>query len=157
MIETEKKSRRDFITGLVNKYGKERTSLLPVLQDFQKKFRYIDEDSQQEIANALSIHPVEVNSVISFYAFLYDKPRGKHTVRLCKNIICRFHGNKELTEMLKNKLKEINKGKSAEDRIEIELVSCIGLCDRSPSMLIDERVYEKINPQNAADILGGLS
>jgi len=157
MNETEKKSRKDFITGLITKYGKERSSLLPVLQEFQKKFRYIDENSQQEIADALNIHPVEVNSVISFYAFLYDKPRGKHTIRLCKNIICKFHGNEELTDILKDKLKEINNGKSAEDSIEIELVNCIGLCDRSPSMLVDECVYEKINPQKAAEILGGLS
>lgn len=157
MNEAEKKFRKDFITELVNRFGKERTSLFPVLQEFQKKFRYIDENSQQGIADALNIHPVEVNSVISFYSFLYDKPRGKHTVRLCKNIICKFHGNKELGDMLKEKLKVINNNKSAEDRIDIELVSCIGLCDRSPSMLIDERVYEKINPQKAAEILGGLS
>lgn len=157
MNEKEKNLRKKFITELTEKYGTERTYLLPILQEFQKKFRYIDENSQQEIAGALHIHPVEVYSVISFYAFLYDKPRGKYNIRLCKNIICRYHGNKELAEMIEERLKILNKDKSEEDKITLELVYCNGLCDRSPSMLINDNVYEKIDPQKALEIIGGMS
>ncbi|MBV6477864.1 MAG: NADH-quinone oxidoreductase subunit E [Ignavibacteria bacterium] len=157
MTDKDKKIKTEFIASLVRLYGKDRSSLLPVLQEFQKKFRYIDEYSQQEIADALSIHPVEVNSIISFYAFLYDKPRGKHTIRICKNIVCKFHGNKELSKFMEKKVSEFNKDKSEESKITIEYVNCIGLCDRSPSMLVDEKVYEKINPHNAEAILEELS
>lgn len=156
MNNDEKNIRNDFIAKLVKIHGSERTSLLPVLQDFQKKFSYIDGHSQQEIARLMNLHPVEVQSVISFYSFLYDKPRGRNVVRFCKNIVCDFHGSKNIAEALKKEL-QISEGETTPDgRITLEMTNCFGLCDKSPSMVVNEIVYENIDEHKVLNIIRQL-
>ncbi|MCF8265532.1 MAG: NAD(P)H-dependent oxidoreductase subunit E, partial [Melioribacteraceae bacterium] len=92
----EKNSITEEITGLIEQFGRDRSSLLPVLQGVQRKHQHISDFAQQEIARLLDIHPVEVFSVISFYSFLHSKPKGRKTIRLCKTIICDLLGKNEI-------------------------------------------------------------
>lgn len=156
MKDSDKKIRSEFILTLIKKFGKERTSLLPILQEIQKKFSYIDEFSQQETARHLNIHPVEVYSVISFYAFLYDSPRGRNVIRFCKNIICDFHGSKEIAEAVKSELGIDFNQTTKDGKATLELVNCFGLCDKSPSMLINNKVYENIDNETAIKLIKDL-
>ncbi|MBS1518149.1 MAG: NAD(P)H-dependent oxidoreductase subunit E [Bacteroidetes bacterium] len=156
MNDIEKNKRREFVSELMNKYVPDRTSLLPILQDFQEKFGYIDEYSQQLIAFELDIHPVEVNSVISFYAFLYDKPVGRNIVRICKNIVCEFNGSKEISDAVIKEFK-INPGETTPDgKLTFEHVNCFGLCDKSPSMMVNGEIFENINKESALKIIKEL-
>jgi len=156
MNDIEKNIRIEFIEELIRIHGCERTSLLPVLQEFQKKFFYIDEYSQQEIADKMNIHPVEVHSVITFYAFLYEKPRGRNTVRICKNIVCDFHGSNIIAKALMEEL-NISPGETSNDgRVTLELINCFGLCDKSPSMVVNEDVYENMDKEKALNIIRQL-
>ena len=88
MLVFEKSSLAKEIELLVEKFGRDRSSLLSILQEIQKSHRYISEYAQQEVSRQLSIHPVEVYSVISFYAFLNSEPKGRNIVRLCRTITC---------------------------------------------------------------------
>ena len=156
MNDKDKNIRNDFIKELVNKHGINRTALLPVLQDFQNEFGFIDEHSIQIIAFALDIHPVEVSSVISFYSFLYDKPMGRNVVRICKNIVCEFHGSNEIANIIKEEF-NINAGETTKDgKLTFEQISCFGLCDKSPSMMVNGNVYENMNKESALKILRNL-
>lgn len=69
MLVLEKNAMTDEIEQLVEKYGRERSSLIPILQDIQRKHKHIPDFAQQEVARLLDIHPVEVFSVISFIHF----------------------------------------------------------------------------------------
>lgn len=156
MCETGKLSRNDFICELVKKLGNERKSLLPILQEIQKKFNYIDEHSQQVVADLLNLHPVEVNSVISFYAFLYDSPRGRNIVRVCKNIVCEFHGSKGIAKALRDEL-GIDFDQTTDDgRVTLEYANCFGMCDKSPSILINDNIHEKVNKETVLNLIREL-
>lgn len=156
MKDSEKYIRSEFILELVKKFGKERTALLPILQDIQKKFLYIDEHSQQEVARLLNIHPVEVNGVISFYAFLYDTPRGRNTVRVCKNIICNYHGSREIAKALCTELGIGFDETTNDGKVTLEYANCFGMCDKSPSMLVNDQIYEKVNKETALNLIRDL-
>ena len=84
MLVVEKNALSEEIESYVKKYGKDRSSLLPMLQAIQRKHRYISDFAQQEVARLLDIHPVEVYSVISFYSFLHSKPKGRNIVRFVR-------------------------------------------------------------------------
>lgn len=156
MCETGNKLRIEFITSLLKKFGFERNSLLPILQEIQRKYNYIDEYSQQVVAEMLHIHPVEVNGVISFYAFLYDKPRGRNIVKLCKNIVCEFHGSNGIAQALQDEL-GINFDQTTKDgKITLEYANCFGMCDKSPSILINDRIYEKVNKETVLNLIREL-
>lgn len=156
MNDSEKNKRSEFIQMLVQRFGTERSALLQILQEIQKKFFYIDEHSQQEAARLLNIHPVEVNSVISFYAFLYDKPRGRNTVRVCKNIICNYHGSSEISKALSSELGIGFNETTKDGKVTLEYANCFGMCDKSPSILINDQIYERINKETALNLIRDL-
>ncbi|MEZ4823754.1 MAG: NAD(P)H-dependent oxidoreductase subunit E, partial [Ignavibacteria bacterium] len=108
------------------------------------------------VADLLNIHPVEVNSVISFYAFLYDAPRGRNIVRVCKNIVCEFHGSKGIAKALSDEL-GIEFDQTTEDgRVTLEYANCFGMCDKSPSILINDKIHEKVSKETALKLIREL-
>lgn len=153
MLVLEKNAMADEIERLVDKYGKNRSSLLPILQEIQKKHKHIPDYAQQEIARLLDIHPVEVYSVISFYSFLNTKPKGRNIVRLCQTITCDLAGKKSVANAIEREL-GIKFGETTKDnKFTLEYVNCLGMCDQGPALLINERVYPKVNPEKAIQIL----
>jgi len=153
MLVLEKNAMTEEIEQLVEKYGKSRSSLLPILQDLQRKHKYIPDFAQQEIARLLDIHPVEVYSVISFYSFLNTHPKGRNIVRLCQTITCDLAGKTGIAKALEREL-GIKFGETTKDnKFTLEYVNCLGMCDQGPAVLINERVYPKITPEKAVQIL----
>lgn len=153
MLVLEKNAMTDEIERLVDKFGKNRSSLLPILQEIQKKHKHIPDYAQQEIARLLDIHPVEIYSVISFYSFLNTKPKGRNIVRLCQTITCDLAGKKSVANAIEREL-GIKFGETTKDnKFTLEYVNCLGMCDQGPALLINERVYPKVNPERAIQIL----
>jgi len=153
MLILEKNAMTEEIEQLVEKYGKNRSSLLPILQDIQRKHKHIPDFAQQEIARLLDIHPVEVFSVISFYAFLNTKPKGRYIVRLCQTITCDMHGKADVAKAIEREL-GISFGETTKDnKFTLEYANCLGMCDQGPAMIINERVYTKLTPEKAVQIL----
>jgi len=153
MLIEEKTSLAEEIVILVNKYGSDRSSLLTILHEIQKKHRYISDYAQQEIARHLNIHPVEVYSVISFYSFLNSKPKGRNIVRICKTISCDMKGKDALVNAIERELK-VNIGETTRDnKFTVEYANCLGLCDVSPVMSINDRVYTELTPEKAVQLL----
>ena len=153
MLILEKNAMTDEIEKLVDNNGKDRSALLPILQEIQKKHKHIPDYAQQEIARLLDIHPVEVYSVISFYSFLNTEPKGKNIVRLCQTITCDMAGKEAVAKAIEREL-GIKFGETTKDnKFTLEYVNCLGMCDQGPALLINERVYPKVNPEKAVQIL----
>lgn len=153
MLVVEKNSLTVEIEAAVEKYGNSRSSLLPVLQDIQRKHKYISEFAQQETARLLGIHPVEVYSVISFYSFLHSKPMGRNIVRLCQTITCDLMGKDEVANAIKREL-GIGFGETSKDnKFTLEYANCLGMCDQGPAMLINDKIYSKLSPEKAISII----
>jgi len=70
VLLTERDRIRKSLAELVQRYGKNRSSLLPILQEIQRQHYHISEYAMQVVADLLDIHPVEVFAVVSFYSFL---------------------------------------------------------------------------------------
>ncbi|MCK5088031.1 MAG: NADH-quinone oxidoreductase subunit NuoE [Melioribacteraceae bacterium] len=157
MLVLEKNSLTAEIENLVEKYGIERSSLLPIIQDVQREHKYVSDYAQQEIARLLNIHPVEVFSVISFYSFLYSKPRGRNIVRLCQTITCEMVGKEHVARAIEREL-GISFGETTKDeKITLEYANCLGMCDQGPAMIVNERVYSHLTPEKAVQILNEIN
>jgi len=143
----------DEIEGLVQQFGKTRAALMPILQSIQTKYQYISDYAQQEIATQLGIHPVEVYSVISFYAFLHDTPKGKNIVRLCRTISCEFADKCSVERAIEREL-GIKFGETTKDlKISLEYTNCLGMCDQGPAMIVNDRIHTRLTPEKAVQIL----
>jgi NADH:ubiquinone oxidoreductase subunit E len=156
MLVSERTSLTGEIEKLVDLYGKDRSSLLPILQAVERRYRYIPDFAMQEIANLLDIHPVEVYSVVTFYSFLHSKPRGRNIIRLCRTIICDISGKDNVESAITREL-GISFGETTPDkRVTLEYTNCLGMCDQGPAMMVNDRVYTGLTPEMAVEILNEI-
>ena len=156
MLVLEKNSLSEEIEQLVDLFGKDRSSLLPILQSIEKKHNYISDFAQQEVARMLDIHPVEVFSVITFYSFLTYKPKGRNIVRLCQTITCDMFGKKAVADAIQREL-GIKFGETTKDKkVTLEYANCLGMCDQGPAMLVNDQVYSHLTPEKAVEILSEI-
>lgn len=101
----------------------------------------------------LDIHPVEVYGVITFYEFLSTKPKGKYIIRLCQTISCNLAGKEAIGKTLEREL-GIKFGETSLDKkYTLEYANCIGMCDQSPALLVNEQVFTKLTPYKVVEIL----
>ncbi|MGA2258162.1 MAG: NAD(P)H-dependent oxidoreductase subunit E, partial [Thermoguttaceae bacterium] len=92
MLLTERERLREELLELIGQIGHDRSALLPILQEVQRKYFHISEYCMQVIADLLDLHPVEVHSVVSFYSFLDERSQGQFVIRLCRTVTCDMAG-----------------------------------------------------------------
>jgi NADH:ubiquinone oxidoreductase subunit E len=156
MLVYEKNEVIDEIKEMVDRFGRGREALMPILQELQGRHHCISDFAQQEIARQLAIHPVEIHSVISFYTFLNEKMRGQNHVRLCRTISCEMAGKKKIVHAIQREL-GIKFGQTTKDgKITLEYTNCLGMCDQGPAMLVNDSVHGKLTPEKAVEILNEI-
>ena len=155
MFVTQREKIAEDIRALSEKYGKDRSALIPILQEIQKKYSRISDFAMQTVADLLGIHPVEVYGVVSFYSFLSSKPYGRFVIRLCRTISCDMLGKDRVAKQLENDL-GIGFGETTPDGIfTLEWANCLGMCDQGPAMLINDQVFTKVSAEKVHEILQG--
>jgi len=148
MTASQQEQLRAEIVGLVDKIGPGRSSLIPILEDIKRRYRAVDDEAMQVVADMLDIHPVEVYSVASFYAFLHGAPQGVNVIRLCRTLSCDFAGKEAVADALRDEL-GIDFGESTDDGLfTLEWASCIGMCDQGPALLLNDEVHTRVSPDD---------
>lgn len=153
MFVEEKTSLAEEIESLVKEFGNDRSALLTILHQIQKKHRYISEYAQQEIARHLKLQPVEVYSVVSFYAFLNSEPKGRNIVRICRTVSCEMKNKDDIEKAIERELQIKIGGTTKDNKFTVEYANCLGLCDVAPAMSINDRVYTRLTPEKAVQLL----
>ncbi len=141
------------VKKLAQKHGRDRESLLPILQGLVESKRYINEHAMIEIARELEISTSEVYGTATFYSFLDTKPRGKYVIRVCKTITCSMKGKNQILLALEDALK-IKLGETTIDkRFTLLETNCLGWCHKAPAMLINDEVYTELTPELVRQIV----
>jgi [NiFe] hydrogenase diaphorase moiety large subunit len=153
MLTAEQERLRDEITAIVDRHGRDRSNLIPILQDVKREYHGVDGTSMQVIADLVEIHPVEVYSVASFYAFLHGAPGGKYVVRLCGTLSCDFAGKSAVAEALQDELGVGFDETTGDGLFTLEWASCVGMCDQGPALLVNDTVHTKVTPESARKIV----
>ena len=152
LITTQEKILHD-IEKWLEGTERDRTILIPLLQKIQSKYNYVSEYSMQVVADLLDTPPAEVFGVVSFYSYLYDNPRGRHIIRLCRTISCDLAGKAQVAHQLESNL-GIKFGETTKDgEYSLEWTNCIGFCDQGPAMMIDDEVHSNLKPEEIHQLL----
>jgi NADH:ubiquinone oxidoreductase subunit E len=153
MLVTERERLREELVGLADKYGRQRSALMAILQEVQRRYSRISEYAMQLIADLLDIHPVEVYSVVSFYSFLGDQPQGQFVIRLCRTITCDMAGKSQIARQLENDLGIRFGQTTADGKFTLCWANCLGMCDQGPAMLVNDRIFTRVTPESVHGIL----
>ena len=119
--------------------------LLPILHALQEEFGYIDREAEPMIAGALNISRAEVHGVVTFYHDFREKPAGRHVLKLCRAEACQAAGGDALAARASERLGVALGATTADGRVTLEPVYCLGLCSVSPSAMLDGNVHARLD------------
>ncbi|MDD4150397.1 MAG: NADH-quinone oxidoreductase subunit NuoE [Bacteroidales bacterium] len=141
------------INEKIEKFGKERHALMPILQGIVADKNYITEDELLLVAEALNLSAADVYGTATFYTFLDVVPRGKYVIRVCKTISCHMAGKDDIIETLEKTL-SVKLGETTTDKkFTLLQANCMGWCHKGPVMLINDEVYPELTPEKAIAII----
>jgi NADH-quinone oxidoreductase subunit E len=138
---------------LVLKYPVKRSALIPMLLYAQDEIGYLSDAVIDEIADRLSITPLDVRNVASYYSMLRFKPVGKYNVQVCTNISCMLRGAYDLFEHLEEKLGIGHKGVTADGLFSLEEVECIGVCCWAPAIQVNYDFHDDLTNDKVDEVL----
>ena len=141
------------IDEIIKNNKEEDDALIEVLHKVQAVLGYIPPKVQKRIAIGLGVAPGKVSSVISFYTYFTENPRGKYQIAICKGTACYVKGSKDIIAKIEDKY-GISSGESTEDGIfSLEVVRCLGACGLAPVMTVNGKAHGLLNPEKAVTIL----
>jgi NADH-quinone oxidoreductase subunit E len=138
---------------LVEKHGKTRNALMPVLQGVVAREKFLSEDSMIAVARELDLSAADVYGTASFYTFLDIKPRGKNIIRVCKTISCHMQGKDAIIKAIEDHLKVKIGETSRDDKFTLLTANCLGWCHKGPVMLVNDEVFPSVTPEKAIAII----
>ncbi len=142
-------TREEAVTAACQAYGSNRSRLLDIARDVQERLGCVDSQSVGRIAEELSIPRVEVESLVSFYSFLYSEPQGQVRISLSNDVTDRMKGADRIAAELEEEL-GIQVGETTPDgRFSLEYASCIGQSDQAPAALVNDLVVPRLGPATA--------
>jgi NADH-quinone oxidoreductase subunit E len=143
----------NLVKELSDKHGRQRESLMPILQGIVQEHNYLTDEAMVEVAKELDISAAEVYGTASFYTFLDTQVKGKYVIRVCKTITCSMKGKSDIIHTLEDILK-IKVGETTTDRrFSMIETNCIGWCHKAPAILINEMPYTELTPEKVSEII----
>jgi formate dehydrogenase subunit gamma len=130
--------------------------LLPILHALQEEFGYIDREAEPLIADILNVTRAEVHGVITFYHDFRHAPPARHVLKLCRAEACQSTGGDKLAARAEAKIGVAFGDATADGRVSLEPVYCLGLCAVAPSAMLDGRVIGRVDEEKLDVLLAEI-
>ncbi len=143
----------NLVKELSAKHGRQRESLMPILQDIVIKHSYLTDEAMVEVAKELDISAAEVYGTASFYTFLDTQARGRYVIRVCKTITCSMKGKSDIIQTIEEMLRIKVGETTADNQFSLLETNCIGWCHKAPAILINEMPYTELTPEKVSEII----
>jgi bidirectional [NiFe] hydrogenase diaphorase subunit len=107
------------------------------------------------IAHSLKLPPSRVYGVATFYHFFSLTPKGQHTCVVCTGTPCYVKGAANVLAAIEQH-SHIRAGQTtADNRLSLEKVRCIGACGLAPLLILDGKVVGHQTEESALEHLKG--
>ncbi|GAB6107114.1 NADH-quinone oxidoreductase subunit NuoE family protein [Fusibacter bizertensis] len=141
------------LDAFIVKQDAQEESLIAILHKAQELFGYLPSELQLYVARKLNIPAAKVYGVVSFYSYFTQEKRGKHTISICMGTACFVKGAEKVMHEFTEQL-EIESGKNTADGIfTLKDVRCIGACGLAPVVMIDDKVFGHVKPDDVSKII----
>ena len=129
---------------------------MDIVTAVQKQYCHVSNEAMDLIAAEVGISKVEVRSIVSFYAFFSEKPKGEIVIHVCNDTVDVMKGVEAIAEAFMDEL-GINFGETSKDgKFSLEYTPCIGMCDQAPAILINDVVYTNLSADKVKAIVAEL-
>jgi len=146
----------EVVRTVVQKYGGQKRAVIQILQDLQRRFRWLAPETLEAVARQMDVPPAHVFSVATFYKSFSLEPRGRHLCTVCMGTACHVRGGADILEHFERRL-GIRAGETSPDQeFTLERVNCLGACALAPLAVVDGRYYSQMNGAKADKVLEAL-
>jgi len=143
----------DKINEICDSFDNEPLELINVLHKTQEHFGYLPAEVQEAIAAKMNIPAAQVYGVVTFYSFFTMTPRGKHPISICMGTACYVRGAEKVLDEFRKEL-AIQVGQTTADgKFSLSSLRCVGACGLAPVVLVGDKTYGRVAPDDVKSIL----
>ena len=144
----------DQIKTLCAKFNNDGGELINVLHGAQEMFGYLPAEVQEVVAQELNVSVAHVYGVVTFYSFFSMLPKGQHPISICMGTACYVRGAERVLDEFKRQL-DVKVGETTPDgKFSLSCLRCVGACGLAPVVMIGEKVYGRVSPDDVKKIVG---
>ena len=132
---------RAAIAGMIAQAAAPRAACTDVLRYIQAQRRYVSDALLAQAAGLLGMPVAALDEVATFYNLIFRRPVGERVLFLCDSVTCWMLGQPDLQAHLFRRL-GIKPGEtSADGKITLLPIVCLGHCDHAPAMLLGDALH----------------
>jgi NADH-quinone oxidoreductase subunit E len=129
------------------------SDVIPLLQAVQGRYGYLPAEVLELIAKRTRISLTQMYGVATFYERFRFKPVGKHLVHACHGTACHVNGAKQISRAIHQTLQIGDRETTPDLCFTLETVACLGCCSLAPVMMVDQKVFGRLSPLRAQQVL----
>ncbi len=144
------------IEDAIAPYPEPAAAVLPVLHILQGESGFISREAEDWVAAKLSVDPIRVREILSFYTMFRTVPGGKHTLRVCRNLSCHLAGADDILAFIGDRLGIASGGTTPDGLFSLVTAECLGNCDHAPCLQVDGIDHGPISRESVAALIEEL-
>jgi NADH-quinone oxidoreductase subunit E len=144
----------------IAKYPPERkaSAVMAALAIAQDEKGWLPTDVMDFVAEYLSMPPIAVYEVATFYEMFNTKPSGKYKLTICTNLPCALQNASQAARHLKDKLGIDFNETTADGLFTLKEGECFGACGDAPVVLVNnKRLCSWMKPEALDGLIAELS
>lgn len=139
------------------RYPTRQAVLLPALHLVHEHLGHVPRQAVIEIGELLGLAPAEVQDALSFYGFFkQEAPVGRYRLWVCRSLSCALRGGETLLAYLQRRLGIAPGQTTADGKITLEYAECLGACDHSPALLVNDVLHRSMTEEKMERLLAQL-
>lgn len=137
-------------------YPQSRSAVMPLLYIAQEELGHVTQQAVEWVAARLSMAPVQVWEVATFYTMFHKQPVGRYHIQVCRTLPCALRGARTISEFVHQRF-GLKPGEVTQDGMwSFEEVECLGSCGTAPMCQINDAFFENLTEQRLGEILGRI-
>jgi NADH-quinone oxidoreductase subunit E len=116
-----------------------QSAVMAALDIAQDEKGWLSVEVLEDIAQYLSMPPIAVQEVATFYNMYNTSPVGKSKISVCTNLPCALSGGESAAQYLRKKLGIGYKETTSDNQFTLIEGECMGACGDAPVMLVNNK------------------
>lgn len=128
--------------------------ILPACQEINEHFGWVSPEAAELVAQHLGTTQTRVFAILTFYADFRTAPRGHHHMLLCHGMSCYVMGSSKLVQTMQDQYGVADGDTTADEQMSVQVANfCLGVCDRSPVVKIDDVYHGHVTPESLTELV----
>lgn len=141
------------IKEICTSFNNDPQELINILHSCQEHFGYLPAEVQEVISSVTDVPVAQIYGVVTFYSFFTMTPKGKHPISICMGTACYVRGAEKVLEEFKKEL-NLQVGQTTKDgKFSLSNLRCVGACGLAPVVLIGDKTYGRVAPDDVKKII----